>query len=101
MRGPAGTRILNVICGEGPLNEAAFGMDRVKAVTLMEKRRQAWLHKDVDTHLSLFSEDFVYSDGVTECSGRASLAHTAIIFGLAPESIHARVPPSRSADLAS
>jgi hypothetical protein len=32
-------------------------MDRAEAVTLMEKRRQAWLRKDIDTYLSLFSDD--------------------------------------------
>jgi hypothetical protein len=47
-------------------------MDRVEAVDLMENRRQAWVSKDVDTYLSLFADDFVYSDGVEHCSGRAS-----------------------------
>jgi SnoaL-like domain len=41
-------------------------------MALLEKRRAAWLQQDVDTYLSLFSEDFVSADGVEEINGRAA-----------------------------
>ena len=47
-------------------------MDHAEAVTLMERRRQAWVGKDIDSYLSLFTDDFYYSDGVEQRSGRAS-----------------------------
>ena len=47
-------------------------MDRTEAVTLMEKRREAWLRQDLDAYLSLFSDDFVFSDGTGQSHGRAS-----------------------------
>jgi hypothetical protein len=47
-------------------------MDHAEALTLMERRRQTWLRKDVDSYLNLFTDDFVYSDGVEQISGRAS-----------------------------
>jgi hypothetical protein len=45
-------------------------MDYDDAMALLEKRRAAWLQSDVDTYLSLFSEDFVSSDGVEQINGR-------------------------------
>jgi hypothetical protein len=47
-------------------------MDRTEALTLMEKRRNAWLQNDLDTYLNLFSDDFAFSDGVEETRGRAA-----------------------------
>jgi limonene-1,2-epoxide hydrolase len=47
-------------------------MDHTEAQALMEKRREAWLGQDLDTYLSLFSEDFFFSNGVEESRGRTS-----------------------------
>jgi len=47
-------------------------MDHDDAMALLEKRRVAWLQQDVDAYLSLFSEDFVSSDGVEQINGRAA-----------------------------
>ena len=38
----------------------------------MVGRRQSRLRKDVDSYLSPFTDDFAYSDGVEQGSGRAS-----------------------------
>ena len=35
-------------------------MDRAEAVSLMNKRRDAWLNPDLDGYLSLFADDFVF-----------------------------------------
>jgi uncharacterized protein (TIGR02246 family) len=34
-------------------------VDRTEAVTLFERRRDAWLREDADTYLALFSDDVV------------------------------------------
>jgi len=49
-------------------------MDYDDAMALLERRRAAWLQQDVDTYLSLFSEDFVSSDGVEQISGLSEWA---------------------------
>lgn len=41
-------------------------MDRKEAIELLDKRRNAWLVKDLDTYLSLFAEDFVFIAGGVE-----------------------------------
>jgi hypothetical protein len=49
-------------------------MDYDDAVALLEKRRDAWLQRDVDAYVSLFSEDFVSADGSHQTSGRTEWA---------------------------
>ena len=52
----------------------AVGMHRAEAVALVEKRRDAWLSEDVDTYLSMFSDDFAFSvNGVEVIKGRSAL----------------------------
>jgi hypothetical protein len=50
-------------------------MDRAESVALLNRRRDAWLNRDLDSYLSLFAEDFVfYAGGVEQTRGRAALA---------------------------
>jgi uncharacterized protein (TIGR02246 family) len=50
-------------------------MKRAEAVSLMNKRRDAWLNRDLDGYLSLFADDFVfYAGGVEQTRGRTALA---------------------------
>ena len=48
------------------------GMDYDDAMAMMEKRRAAWLQQDVEAYVSLFSEDFAFSDGVEQVRGRVA-----------------------------
>lgn len=49
-------------------------MDHAEAVALLEKRRDAWLHQDLDRYLGLFAADFVFeAGGVEQTRGRAAL----------------------------
>ena len=49
-------------------------MDRAQAVAIIEKRRVAWLSEDLDTYLSLFSDDFAfYVNGIELTRGRSAL----------------------------
>jgi ketosteroid isomerase-like protein len=46
-----------------------------EALTLFEKRRQAWLHEDVDAYLALWADDMTFQSPVhTEPLGRAAFA---------------------------
>ena len=46
-----------------------------EAVTLFEKRRQAWLREDVDAYLALWADDMTFQSPVhTEPMGRAAFA---------------------------
>lgn len=58
----------------GDLAGIIFGVDRAEAVALIEKRRDAWIAEDVDTYLSMFSDDFLFHvNGVELIKGRSAL----------------------------
>jgi len=49
-------------------------VERSEAVALIKKRRDAWVHGDLETYLGLTAEDYVLEvDGHEELRGRAAL----------------------------